>query len=163
MVGDEPTETSGAAFREPSLWERSADVFWARHASPWSSGTRILATPVLVYAVYARNRRLLAATLAFVAVNPVLFPRPARTDRWLSRIVLAEREWIEAGKGTVGLSYPNVPNLLNVPASLFALYAAIRRRPLATVVGTAVAMLLKLWWVDAIVRLTGVTGEPPSG
>lgn len=118
-----------------------------------------------MYAIYARKWRLLAATLAFVVVNPVLFPRPARTDRWLSRIVLAEREWIEAGNGTMGLTYPNVLNLLNVPASLFALYAAIRRRPVATVLGTAAAMALKLWWVDAIVRLTGDQGDsgPESG
>ena len=130
------------------------DVFWARHANPWSSGTRILATPVLTYAIYVRRRGLVAATLAFVAVNPLLFPRPARTDRWLSRIVLAEREWIEAGNGTMGVTYPNVLNLLNVPTSLFALYAARRRRPVATVLGTAAARALKLWWVEAVRRRT---------
>lgn len=139
--------------------DRLPDVFWERHANPWSSGTRILSTPVLVYALYHRRWRLLAATLAFVVVNPVLFPRPARTDRWLSRIVLAEREWLAEGNGTVGLSYPNVLNLLNVPASLLTLYSALRRRPVATVLATATAMVLKLWWVDAIVRLTGVTGS----
>ena len=146
----------------PSLHGRLSDVFWSRHANPWSSGTRILSTPVLVYAIYRRNRRLLVATLAFVVVNPVLFPRPARTDRWLSRIVLAERAWIDEGNGTLGLGYPNVLNLLNVPASVLAVYAAIRRRPVATVLATGVAMALKLWWVDAIVRQTGVTGEGPA-
>ena len=156
------TSDSAGSSPPPSIRSRLADAFWARHASPWSSGSRILSTPVLVYAIYARRRRLLAATLLFVAVNPVLFPRPSRTDRWLSRIVLAEREWIDAGKGTVGLTYPNVLNLLNVPASLLALYAAVRRRPLATLLATATAMALKLWWVDAIVRLTGVTGEGPE-
>ena len=161
---DPSTAPASSAERSPSrtLRGRLSDVFWARHANPWSSGTRILATPVLMYAIYRRNLRLLAATLAFVAVNPVLFPRPARTDRWLSRIVLAEREWIGEGNGTMGLDFPNVLNLLNVPASLLAVYAAVRRRPVATLLATATAMVLKLWWVDAIVRLTGVTGEGPA-
>ena len=162
MARTESTTPGSETPDSPSLHGRLADVFWARHANPWSSGTRILATPVLVYAIYRRNRRLLAATLAFVAVNPVLFPRPARTDRWLSRIVLAERVWIDEDNGTMGLDYPNVLNLLNVPASLLAVYAAVRRRPAATVLATATAMVLKLWWVDAIVRLTGVTGEGPE-
>ena len=161
MGGMQPSDGASSP-PTPTRRQRLADVFWTRHASPWSSGTRILATPVLMYAIYARKRRLLLATLAFVAVNPVLFPEPARTDRWLSRIVLAEREWTEAGNGTVGLGYPNVLNLLNVPASLLAVYAAVRRRPVATVLATAAAMALKLWWVDAIVRLTGVTGEGPA-
>jgi len=138
---------------------RLADAFWERHASPWSAGTRILASPVLVYALYRRNRRLLAATLAFLAVNPVLFPRPDRTDNWLSRGVLAEREWIGAGYRTVGPAYPDVLNLLSAPAWLLAFYAAIRRRPVATTLFTATAMALKLYWIDVIVRRTGVGGE----
>lgn len=150
----EPTETS--------LRERLGDAFWTRHANPWSGWSRVAVSPVLVYSIYRRSWRLLAAALAFTAVNPVLFPRPRRTVNWMSRGVLAEREWIESGNGTMGLTYPNVLNLLSAPTWIFALYAAARRRPVATVLGTAAAMSLKLWWVDAIVRRTGVTGEGPA-
>lgn len=139
------------------------DAFWARHASPWSAGTRILASPVLLYAIYRRKRRLLLATVAFLAVNPVLFPRPERTDNWLSRGVLAEREWIRAGNGTIDRSYPNVLNLLSAPTWLLALVAAWKRRPAAAVVATATAMVLKLSWIDAIIDRTGVAGETPAG
>ena len=116
--------------------------------------------PALCYAVYTRNRRLLLATLAFTIINPVAFPKPASTDSWFSRIVLAEREWLGAGKGTLGPSYPNVLNLLNVPTTLLALWAAWRRKPTVTALGCVVAMALKIWWVDAIVRRTeaGRTG-----
>lgn len=138
------------------------DAFWARHANPLSSGTRILAFPLAMWALYRRDRRLLAATVAFIAVNPVLFPRPARTDSYLSRIVLAEREWLGEGRGTTGLDYPNVLNLLNVPATLYALASAVRRDPVGTAVGTLCVMALKLWWTDAILRETGVTGEGPA-
>jgi hypothetical protein len=47
--------------------------------------------PVLLYAVYHRRPRLLAAGIGFLLINPVLFPEPERTDNWLSEVVLAER------------------------------------------------------------------------
>lgn len=142
--------------------EGLVDVFWARHSNPWSAGTRILASPVLMYAIYSRKRRLLLAVVGFLVVNPVAFPRPVRTDNWLSRGVLAEREWIRSGNGTVGLTYPNVLNLLSAPAWLFALVSAARRKPVATVLATAAGMALKLYWIDEIVRRTGVTVEGPA-
>ncbi|WP_380676842.1 DUF6653 family protein [Salinigranum sp. GCM10025319] len=149
-----------------SIRDRLEAAFWERHANPWSSGTRFLTMPALLYAIHTRDRRLFAATVAFVVVNPVLFPPPAETDSWLSRIVLAEREWLGQGKGTMGLDYPNVLNLLNAPATLLALWAAWRRKPIATLVAGVTAMALKVWWVDAIARRTeagrsgGWDGEP---
>jgi hypothetical protein len=134
--------------------ERLADTFWERHSNPWSGWTRVATGPLLIYALYRRNYRLLAATILYTVVNPVLYPRPERTDSWISRGVLAEREWLRAGNGTMGFDYPNVLNLLNVPVSLYALYAAFRRRPLGTLLGTVGLMGLKLWWIAAIVRRT---------
>ncbi|WP_396612856.1 DUF6653 family protein [Haloferax sp. S1W] len=151
----EPTTRGG-------LRERLEATFWERHANPWSGGTRILAFPVLMYAIYRRDRRLLAATLAFITVNPVLFPRPKRTDNYLSRIVLAEREWLDEGKGTMSLDYPNILNVLNIPVSIYALVSAIRRKPVGTVLGTLGVLVLKLWWTDVIVKKTGVTGRAPG-
>ncbi|AFK19083.1 hypothetical protein E6P09_09890 [Haloferax mediterranei ATCC 33500] len=145
-----------------SLRSRLEATFWERHANPWSGGTRILVYPVLMYAIYKRNRRLFAATVAFIAVNPVLFPRPERTDNYLSRIVLAEREWLDEGNGTMSLDYPNVLNVLNIPVTVYAFASAIRRKPVGTVLGTLGVMVLKLWWTDAIVKETGVTGRGPD-
>ncbi|AKU07386.1 MULTISPECIES: DUF6653 family protein [Haloferax] len=166
----EPTPPTGPAASDsdpdsdaPSgLRGRFEATFWERHANPWSAGTRILVYPVLMYAVYRRDRRLFLAAVAFTAINPVLFPRPARTDNYLSRIVLAEREWLDAERGTMGLDYPNVLNVLNVPVTLYAFVSAIRRRPVGTLLGTLGVMVLKLWWVDAVVRETGVTGRGPD-
>ena len=141
------------------LRDRLKDAFWERHANPWSGWTRVAVSPALMYAIYRRNWRLLAATVAFIVVNPAVFPRPARTDNWMSRGVLAERAWIEAGNGTVGVDYPNLLTLFGASAWLWALSAAIRRRPLETSLATAAAMGLKLWWIDEIIRRTSVPGE----
>ena len=138
------------------LRARLEDAFWTRHANPWSGGTRYAVSPVLAYAIYRRDWRLLGLTLAFAAVNPVLFPPPRDTDNWLSHAVLAEHVWIEAGNGTLGTDYPNVLNLLNVPVTLYALYAAARRRPVGAAAGTALQMALKTLWVEAVIRRTGV-------
>ncbi|ELZ85927.1 hypothetical protein C453_08928 [Haloferax elongans ATCC BAA-1513] len=145
-----------------SLRDRLEATFWERHANPWSAGTRILVYPVFMYAIYRRDAKLFAATLAFIAVNPVLFSRPERTDNYLSRIVLAEREWLDEGRGTMGLDYPNVLNVLNIPVTFYAFASAIRRKPVGTVLGTLGVMVLKLWWTDAIVKKTGVTGSGPG-
>ncbi|QIB74056.1 hypothetical protein GL213_09535 [Halogeometricum borinquense] len=145
-----------------TIRDRLEDTFWERHANPWSAGTRFLGFPALIVALYRRDRRLLAATLVFLAVNPVLFPRPARTDNRLSRYVLAEREWLNHGNETMSFDYPNVLNVLNVPMTLYAVGSALRRDPVGSVLGTLGVMGLKLWWVEAIVRRTGVTGEAPS-
>ncbi|XVH32921.1 DUF6653 family protein [Haloferacaceae archaeon DSL9] len=127
--------------------------FWARHANPWSGGTRIAAGPVLMYALYHRRWRLLAATILFLVVNPMLFPEPASeaTDNWLSKGVLGEQAWFEDGNPTFGTSYPALLNAVGLPIFLGALYAAVTRRPVATVVGTAVAVGLKFWFVDEMV------------
>lgn len=130
------------------------DAVWDRHANPLSGWTRLLATPVLMAAIYLRRPRLLAATLLFLVVNPVLFPEPdeAATDDFMYRVVRAEEAWDDAGNAVLGLDYPQVLNALNVGATVYALYAALRRRPLGTVLGTAATMGLKLWYVAELVR-----------
>lgn len=140
-----------------SLRDRLEDTFWRRHSNPWSAGTRFAITPVLMYALYHRKWRLLAAAIAFTVVNPVLFGEPNNTDNWFSEVVLAEEAWLGEGKGTTDLSYPNVLNLLNGVSGILALASAIRRKPVGTVVGTVGIIVFKTWWVEAIRRRTGVS------
>lgn len=129
------------------------EAFWRRHSNPKSGWSRVATLPALLYAVHERRPRLAAAVLAFVALNPLLFPPPDDDDAWMTRVVLAERWWTdERGEPVLGLSYPHVLNLLNVPVTGYALAAAARRRPRSTAVGCAASMLLKLWYVAALVR-----------
>jgi len=127
-------------------------TMWRRHANPKSGWTRVPTGAVIVYGVYTRDLRLLVAALAWAAINPFLFPPPADDDAWMTRVVLAERWWTEERRGVFDLSYPNVLNVLNVPATGYALLAAYRRRPLRAAAAGAASMALKFWFVGALVR-----------
>ncbi|UPV75390.1 hypothetical protein M0R89_04815 [Halorussus limi] len=134
------------------LRRRLADAdFWERHENPASGWSRVPTGPLLLYAVYARNWRLLGATAAFVALNPVLFPEPGpeADASWMTRGVRGERLWVQgADAGRAGLL-----NAVNVPVFLWAVYAAVRRRPAQTAVFTALTMALKLAFVDRMAKL----------
>ncbi|KTG10510.1 hypothetical protein AUR64_11285 [Haloprofundus marisrubri] len=153
----DPASADSSTVDQRSLHARLEDTFWRRHSNPWSAGTRFAVTPVLMYAIYHRKWRLLAAAVTFTVVNPVLFREPKNTDNWFSEVVLAEEAWLAEGKGTTDLGYPNVLNLLNGGFGALALASAIRRKPVGTVVGTAGIIVFKTWWVEAIRRRTGVS------
>lgn len=134
---------------------------WRRHANPRSGWSRAATTPALVYAAYSRNWRLAAFLLLWLVVNPAAFPPPETTDAWMTRGVLAEREWLRAGNGTVGPTWPNVLNLLNLPTTAYLGWATLRRRPVHALLATALLAGLKLLWIDEIIDRTGVRpGEP---
>ncbi|GAA5430774.1 DUF6653 family protein [Haloarcula japonica] len=129
------------------------DWFWARHANPKSGWSRVPTGAVIVYAVYQRDWRLLTAACLWTLVNPVLFVPPETEDAWMTRAVLAERWWLtEEANGTMGLGYPNVCNTGGALASVVALYAAWRRRPVSAAIATIVMGGLKLWWLREIVQ-----------
>lgn len=144
-----------------SVPHRLEELFWARHSNPKSGWSRVPTGPVLVYAVYRRDPRLLAAALVWTVVNPVLFAPPETDDAWMTRGVMAERWWVrEEGRGTLGLSSPNVYNTVAAGAFLYAVFAAWRRRPAGTAVATILGSGLKLWWIGVLVRrYDAVAGE----
>lgn len=112
----------------------------------------MLGGAALLLALYRHAWRGLAATVIFLALNPVLFPEPERTDNWLSEGVLGEETWIADGNPMFGLDYPEVLNALNVPLYLYTLYSAYRQYPVRTLVGFLVTFALKLLFVDAMGR-----------
>lgn len=112
------------------------------------------AGPLLLYALYRRDWRLLAATVLFVVVNPVLFPATERTgdtsaEGWMAKGVRGEQLWLQGADA----GRANWLIVLNVPVFCYALYAASRRKPRATVLATATAMALKLLFVNEMAKL----------
>jgi len=128
------------------------DVFWARHANPKSGWSRVAALPLVVYATYARRWRLLVLALVFTALNPLLFSPPKTSEAWMTTVVLAERHWRETGADVGVLS---LLNLVNVPVTLYAIYAAYRRDVGGATVATALSMTLKFAFVAGLVRRFG--------
>ncbi|WP_336000643.1 DUF6653 family protein [Halorientalis halophila] len=117
---------------------------WERHANPKSGWSRLATLPLLMVAIYRRDRRLLVATLAFVAINPVLFSPPESDDAWMTRVVYGERLWLDRGTWRHPIQLLNVANAL---LTLYALRAAVRRQPVRTTLATAGAMTAKLAFV----------------
>lgn len=133
--------------------DRLEERFWARHSNPWSGWSRVPTGPVLVYAIYRREWWLLWAALLWAALNPFLFSPPENEEAWMTRAVLAERWWIrETGHRTMGVTRPNSYNTGGALAAVCAVYAAWKRRPVGTTLGTALMVGLKLWWLRTLVR-----------
>lgn len=134
---------------EPSARERLADAVWRRHANPRSGWSRVLTLPVLLYGIYARRPRVVAAVLGFTVVNPVLFSPPEDADAWMTRVVLGERMYFR-NRGSRRLV--ELLNYVNGPITAYALYAAYRRRPVRTVAFTALSMATKFLFVGYVAR-----------
>jgi len=138
---------------DESLRSRLEDAFWTRHSNPRSGWSRLLLAPLFVLACYRHDPRLLAVTVLAAVLDPVVFPPPdPATESWMTRAVRAERWWLEAGEGSFDLGWPNVLNVLNLPAFVYGLYAAYERRPVRAVLATGASTALKLWWIEIVAR-----------
>lgn len=127
------------------------NAFWERHANPRSGWSRFLATPMLLYAAHARDRRALALALGFTVVNPVAFPPVDRKGdpAWMTRAVDAERAWLR------GEFDPGAWTRLNAANSVifgYALLSAYRRRPIRASLAAAASTALKLLFVGVLAR-----------
>jgi len=105
--------------------------------------------PILMYGIYTRRPRVVAAALGFAGVNPVLFAPPEDADAWMTRVVLGERMYFRHRGGTRAV---DLLNYLNGPVTAYAVYAAYRRQAGRTVLFTALSMTLKLCFVGWIAR-----------
>lgn len=135
---------------------------WLRHANPWSVWTRLTALPLLLLALWSHAwlgwGALLPVTaaLAWIWLNPRIFPPATSVDNWASQGVLGERVWLDRDHCPVPAHHRRVPHLLSALAAAGALVALVGVATLcltATVLGAVVAILAKLWFVDRMVWL----------
>lgn len=139
-----------------------SDEVWARHANPWSFYTRIPILPLGALAIYFRPVLGWWCVVALVALavwtflNPRAFAPPARLDAYASRAVLGERLYLARRMRPVPAPHVVAArnlSLLSLVGLPFLVYGLIVLDPFATLLGVAVVMLGKLWFLDRMVWL----------
>ena len=123
-------------------WRTAKRAVFARHSNPWSAWTRWVTAPLLLVPMWRRSWRDAALVGAWMAVNPVLFGRPAHDRAWATRAVLGEELWIARPRGAA-----LAVEIGATVAGLLAMDAARRHRARPAAVFTAAEMgLLMAYW-----------------
>ncbi len=128
------------------------DKVWQRHANPWSGWTRVLTMPLLAAGLYYQNMWILGAAILWLIVNPWIFPKPERTDNWMSKGVLGEQRYFSDGK-KFRKDLPTLLNLANVPVFCLFLYFGWQGQAWPMLLAAALSMTLKFWFIDRMARL----------
>lgn len=137
-----------------------SEVLWSRHANPWSVWTAVVAFPLLILALFRRNRLLLGIVLLFVPVNLMLFRPPPDDRAWATRVVLGERVWLDRG---VLPSREAAIAAASAPVYLATFGAALRKSRWGTLGGTMISMVLMLRFFARMVRLYDEQRATASG
>lgn len=138
------------------------DEAWMRHANPWSVWTRSMALPLLVVSFWSREWLgwwaviPVMLSVAWIFVNPRVFPEPDSTDNWASKSVLGERVWMNRDEIPVPSRHRRAPHLLNLVAAiggLLGVWGVIALQVWPTVLGVTLVYLGKLWYLDRMAWL----------
>jgi hypothetical protein len=144
--GDRTLARGPEGRKDPDMPRRFADLkhnVFARHSNPWSAWTRWLSTPLVLVPLWTRRWSHAAIVGAWMAANPVIFPKPADEHAWSTRVVLGEELWITERPRDTAMAVNAAATL----AGITALIAARRRRAAPAAGATAVMMaLLLVYW-----------------
>ena len=118
-------------------------MVFARHSNPWSAWTRWASVPLLLVPMWTRRRSHAVLVGAWMAANPVVFPRPADDRAWSTRAILGEEVWIAERPLDAAMAVDVAATL----AGVVAMVAARRRRavPAALATGAVMALLMVYW------------------
>ena len=129
-------------------WRQVKRAVFARHCNPWSAWTRWASAPLVLVPVWRRSWRDAALVGVWMAVNPIVFGKPAHERAWATRAVLGEEQWIEDRPMDAAMA-------VNVGASVAgvaAMIAARKRRAAPAAVSMATLMALLLWYWELMAR-----------
>ena len=124
-------------------WRNLKRTVFARHSNPWSAWTRWASAPLVLVPVWRRSWRDAALVGVWMALNPVVFGRPAHERAWATRAVLGEEEWIAERRVDAAMAV----DVAATAAGLVAMAAARQRRAVPAAAATALEMgLLMAYW-----------------
>jgi hypothetical protein len=136
---------------------------WMRHANPLSVWTRFAVLPLLVVSIWSRDwigwwsLALVALSLVFMMVNPLLFKPPASTRNWTSKAVFGERVWSERTTVPVPARFTSTVNYVTsafqVVGMALMVYGLVRFDLLTLIAGTVLVQCAKAWYLDRMVLL----------
>lgn len=135
---------------------------WERHANPLSVYTRYSGLPLLAIGVWSRVWLgwwclvPIAAAIAWIWINPRLFPKPESTDNWASKSVLGERVWLNRKKIPIPAGHRRAALLLslcNGAGSLVTAYGLAFIDARLAIAGIILVIVAKTWFLDRMVWL----------
>lgn len=137
------------------------DSAWAKHSSPWSVYSRFSILPLLTSAIASREwlgwYALIPTlvVLAWVWLNPRIFPAPNSTNNWASMGTFGERIYLNRNKEDLIPKHHLIMckilmllQLLGLPVWLYGVYSLQIE---SMVFGTLWLMATKAWFVDRMV------------
>lgn len=141
---------------------KMSDAVWERHANPWSVWTRFPCLPLLALAVWSRvwigwlSLLPIAVVCIWIWLNPRAFNKPRSTDHWASKAVLGERVFLEHARSDLPYHHLRAIRMLNLITSagfLMSIYGLVVLDAASAIVGTALTILGKSWFLDRMVWL----------
>src|SRR5262249_23289481 len=119
-----------------------------RHSNPWSAWTRWASTPLVLIPVWTRRPRDAAVVATWLALNPVVFPKPADDRAWATRAILGEELWSARRPKDAAAGVSVVTSL----AAVGAIAAAGRHKPTVAAVACTAQMALTLVYWELMAR-----------
>lgn len=123
-------------------------AIFIRHANPWSAWTRWASTPLVLLPVWTRRRSHAVLVAAWLAVNPVVFPKVTDKRNWATRAMLGEELWITNRPKDSATALSALTSIIAV----VAIIAARQRWGVVAAVATAAQMALTLVYWQQMVR-----------
>src|SRR5215207_5826796 len=133
-------ETLVLSVEDIAGWRQVKRAVFARHCNPWSAWTRWASAPLVG---------------VWMAVNPIVFGKPAHERAWATRAVLGEEQWIEDRPMDAAMAV----NVAASVAGVAAMIAARKRRAAPAAVSMATLMALLRWYWELMARYHDERGD----